>query len=457
MGNLYSQQQRWPEAITAYQDALAAVEILYEFSFSLRGKLDVLGESADLFHRTAYAFARCGQLSEAVVILERGRARNLRETLVRDRTDLDQVATINRELHDQFQTAATTLRELEGQERIRTSLEDKTAINVTPAGIRKQTLQVRKKLQTAVRQIRQIQGFENFLALPTIADIKQALEPQQPLIYLTTTEYGSLAFIISHSHNDDPKIDLVEIEEFKDSNLRELLTGEELSWFTVYRQYKQDKNMRQKWFAAIDHVTQKLWSNLMEPIIKSLLTQQLTQAILIPISCHGYANFNDPLNSGLSMAHDEILTLRDFLDLKLKAVRLAVLSACETAIPGLETIDEAISLATGMLQGGVAGVAASLWSVSDISTMMLMAKFYELWRKENLPLQEALRQSQKWVRDTSNGEKTAYFESFLPTFATTRMAKSAADALWERLILENPEDNYFQHPYFWSAFIYNGI
>jgi CHAT domain-containing protein len=88
---------------------------------------------------------------------------------------------------------------------------------------------------------------------------------------------------------------------------------------------------------------------------------------------------------------------------------------------------------------------------------MLMARFYDLWRKEGLELPEALRQAQQWVRDTTNGEKVAYFENFLPAFSTTKMATAAADALWHYLILENPDGRDFTHPFYWAAFTYTGV
>ncbi len=570
LGNLYAEENRWSEATKTYQLALEAVEVLYEASLSLVGKEEELAETGDLFHRTAYALTHIGNLESAAVTLERGRARSLSETLARDRADLERVKTLAPEVYESYQEAASLLRNLEAQERIRSTLEAKNQISVTPEGIRQQALQARQALKDAIQQIRQLPGYENFLASPTFEEISRALKPDEPLIYLTTTPNGSLALILHCTSTTDPSVESLRLDSLTNAELRELLLGAEGAselggWFGAY--FNRQDN-RQAWFDTIDRVTNELWSKLMEPVISHLKQRSVQQAILIPtgplgllplhaawtedlekpcgrryaldeisftyapnarsltnareiatctppdallavdeprpvkanelpnsereiqtaietfpnhqvfkheqatqqavknalsnysvlhFSCHGYANFDEPLNSGLLMTHDEILSLRDLFELRLTGVRLAVLSACETALPGLETIDEVVSLPTGMLQAGVAGVAASLWSVADISTMMLMARFYELWRNQGLEPPEALRQAQQWVRDTTNGEKVAYFENFLPAFSTTKMATSTADALWHKLILEHPDERNFAHPFYWAAFTYTGI
>jgi CHAT domain-containing protein len=160
-------------------------------------------------------------------------------------------------------------------------------------------------------------------------------------------------------------------------------------------------------------------------------------------SCHGNANLTEPLTSGLQMTGDgeaAILTLKDLLDLRLTesgtgGIHLAVLSACETGLQGIGLADEAISLPTGLLQAGVAGVVASLWSVSERSTMMLLVKFYDLWRNQGLDSSLALHQAQHWLRDSTDGEKADYFR-----FHTLdRKARSYA------------------HPYYWGAFSYVGV
>jgi CHAT domain-containing protein/tetratricopeptide (TPR) repeat protein len=177
---------------------------------------------------------------------------------------------------------------------------------------------------------------------------------------------------------------------------------------------------------------------------------------VLHFSCHGLAGFARPLEGGLVMAHDQMLTLGDILSQRLDNARLAVLSACETGVPGTELPDEVVALPTGLVQAGVAGVVASLWSVSDLSTMMLMGRFYNLWQREGLEPAEALRGAQRWVRDTTNGQKAEYFKGFLPEFSGQKMPLHVADTLYKASIMARPDENDFEHAFFWGAFGYTG-
>ena len=195
--------------------------------------------------------------------------------------------------------------------------------------------------------------------------------------------------------------------------------------------------------AAINSFTHPIVLRHAEATVENVRSK-LPEASIVHFSCHGTANLNDPLNSGLQMS-DGLLTLRDILALNLAekgGIRLAILSACETGLSGIDAIDEAISLPTGLLQAGVAGVISSLWSVSDLSTMLLLTKFYDLWQKENLEPSLALHQAQLWVRDTTSQEKANYFKPTHPD-------------LFQTLILLPAQ--YFAHPFHWSAFSHTGI
>ena len=155
---------------------------------------------------------------------------------------------------------------------------------------------------------------------------------------------------------------------------------------------------------------------------------------------------------------DGCFTLRDIFALNLAdreigGIRLAILSACETGLAGTENADEAISLPTGLLQAGVAGVIASLWSVDEFSTMLLLVKFYDNWRNQNQDASEALCQAQHWLRDTTNREKSRYFAQQ----AGQTIPQEVAEYLAVRMDLEIPAERSFAHPHHWAAFSYTGV
>ena len=189
-----------------------------------------------------------------------------------------------------------------------------------------------------------------------------------------------------------------------------------------------------------------------EQATRQAVLASLPSINVLHCSCHGNANFQEPLKSGLAMTGDgesAVLTLRDFLNLKLAesdrgGIRLAILSACETGLAGIANADEAISLPTGLLQAGVAGVVASLWSVSDLSTMILLSRFYTLWRTQHLAPSVALRTAQQWLRDAEPNAIVEHCATFIPNLHSQK-------ELVRSLKLD------YSHPYHWSAFSYTGV
>ncbi|MFJ8961995.1 CHAT domain-containing protein [Lentzea sp. NPDC102401] len=163
----------------------------------------------------------------------------------------------------------------------------------------------------------------------------------------------------------------------------------------------------------------------------------------VHFSCHGIGEPEEPLNSALRLSGGHRLTLRELLDEPLIPRRLAVLSACETAVVGTNLPDEVIGLPSGLLQTGVAGVVASLWAVPDRATMLLVRRLYEGWRAEGLAPAAALRQAQIWLRDAGNSELHKRF----PDITTPRSER--AYQIWSAA---RPHT----HPYHWASFAYFG-
>jgi CHAT domain-containing protein len=181
-------------------------------------------------------------------------------------------------------------------------------------------------------------------------------------------------------------------------------------------------------------------------------------------SCHGYFNPDSPLDSGILLSNNENMTLRNLLDQSgLSGTRLAVLSACQTAITDFKRLpEEAIGLPAGFLQAGVQGVIGTLWPVNDFSTALLMIQFYRYHINGDPDTREgpmrpaaALRKAQIWLRNVKNRDIKEYVKIALPEFHS-RLTASQADGIYKALALENENVNPFEHPYFWAGFTFNG-
>jgi CHAT domain-containing protein/tetratricopeptide (TPR) repeat protein len=173
-------------------------------------------------------------------------------------------------------------------------------------------------------------------------------------------------------------------------------------------------------------------------------------------SCHGIFNSDEPLISGLIMAEEKRLTLADLLDrLTLGSARLAVLSACQTAITDFNRVpDEAIGLSPGFLVAGVPGVIGSLWPVDDISTMLLMKRLYEHLLCGLDPAQ-ALCQAQVWLRSATASD-VALADYYERRFRGAEKEDAYAFQAM-RYYRAHPDATPFAHPYYWAGFVFNGV
>ncbi len=183
-------------------------------------------------------------------------------------------------------------------------------------------------------------------------------------------------------------------------------------------------------------------------------------------SCHGYFNFENPILSALLFADcylepapspldpsrhlrlekgqtldlSECLTLGDVFTLDLRCCRLVTLSACETGLIDFQSnSDEYIGLPSGFLVAGSTNVVSSLWSVSDISTAILMIRFYQLLR-EGEEVAIALNHAQNWLRNATKAELLAWIDP--------------GNKMQLRQSLKKIEDHEkpFASSYYWAAF-----
>jgi len=171
----------------------------------------------------------------------------------------------------------------------------------------------------------------------------------------------------------------------------------------------------------------------------------LQRCTLVHFACHGRSIPAQPLTSSLFLGGGTELKVHKIMATRLERARLAVLSACETAVFGYDAPDESIGLPGALLQAGTAGVVASLWAVPDQSTALLMQKFYRGLVIMGLSPIAALREAQMQLRDATNLDLVQEGCVTAPTSLS-----GAAARLWQA-------GRPFSHPYHWAAFSYTGV
>jgi hypothetical protein len=167
--------------------------------------------------------------------------------------------------------------------------------------------------------------------------------------------------------------------------------------------------------------------------------------------CHGRSDLVRPLDSHLVLSNDEHLSVDDLIDRDLSALRLTVLSACESASSSTHLPEAAISLPAALIAGGAGGVVGSLWEASDADSALLMAALFRGLRPSGttprLPSEpaQALRAAQQWMRDTTNTEKAQDFPDLVDT--TSDRGGPRLAALWSAARTASLN---------WAGFVYAG-
>jgi len=144
---------------------------------------------------------------------------------------------------------------------------------------------------------------------------------------------------------------------------------------------------------------------------RAALRGQAGRFDVLHLATHAVFRSDNPSFSSIRLA-DAWLTVGDLADLA-RGARLVTLAACETGVGMVAPGDEVLGLTRGLLAAGCTAAVASLWSVSDHTTALLMPRFYEAIRAGH-GAAEAMRLATQAVRE------------------------------------------HFDHPYFWAPFVVVG-
>ncbi|MCA9775789.1 MAG: CHAT domain-containing protein [Candidatus Eremiobacteraeota bacterium] len=118
---------------------------------------------------------------------------------------------------------------------------------------------------------------------------------------------------------------------------------------------------------------------------------------VLHLATHGMWDTSDALKSHLKLAQGERLSQQEIFEMDLGQTTLVTLSACNTAMSQRHDVDFVASLAEAFWIAGSRSVVATLWSVDDDSTGLLMSSFYR-GLKERRSKSQALREAQLAVK-----------------------------------------------------------
>jgi CHAT domain-containing protein len=113
----------------------------------------------------------------------------------------------------------------------------------------------------------------------------------------------------------------------------------------------------------------------------------------------------------LVMGPESLLSAHDIAALRLRNLRLAVLSACDTANGDEGTPADLNSVARTLVAAGVPNVVASRWRVDSATTRQLMRAFYASLVSGKSPA-AALRAAGDTVRSMPRYRHPYYWASF---------------------------------------------
>lgn len=142
----------------------------------------------------------------------------------------------------------------------------------------------------------------------------------------------------------------------------------------------------------------------------------LTSKKIVHFATHGILDYNDFSKTFLKFAksstNDGKLTIQEIKGLDIEDCDLVTLSACETAVSQNINKGWYVSPANSFLVSGVKSVVASLWSVDDEATSLLMSSFYENMQQK-MPKAEALRKAQETLSHNPKFVHPFYWGAFI--------------------------------------------
>lgn len=184
------------------------------------------------------------------------------------------------------------------------------------------------------------------------------------------------------------------------------------------------------------------------------LLDNAAKATHLHLACHASGAAVELTQSAIVLT-DRAVTAAELAAVGPLKARLTVASACQTAINEIGDLpEEALSIGTALIGAGSACVIATLWSVDDYATALLMCRLYEELAQGSEP-DSALRCAQLWLATLGRTEEAAYLDSHphLNHAFANRSPTRHPDSWHQTAPSIGEPENRYSHPVFWAPFV----
>jgi CHAT domain-containing protein/tetratricopeptide (TPR) repeat protein len=178
LGGLLIKEGSWEPAASAFRVAVEAAELALHSRLDSELREQEAKSTLNLTRWAAFAIAAAGEVSEALTILESGRARDLRLRLEPGEAGAAELSELPQELRARYEAATDEL--------ARSPLGQASAAAA-------------RSLREVLRDIRDIEGFETFATRPNESDLTAAAEEDWPVVYVNPTPAGTMLLVLEHN------------------------------------------------------------------------------------------------------------------------------------------------------------------------------------------------------------------------------------------------------------------
>lgn len=168
---------------------------------------------------------------------------------------------------------------------------------------------------------------------------------------------------------------------------------------------------------------------------------KLSDYTVIHFATHAAFVKGQPETSFILFGNGDKVTLREIENWSLQNLDLVVLSACETGLGGLGNGEEVLGLGYQFQRAGARTAIASLWSVNDSSTQVLMDAFYKALTTPGATKVSALRRAQL---------------ALMTGHSTDSNRPRGIGIVLPQELNSDQSNSPFAHPYYWAPFILIG-